>query len=274
MKKINILFILLLFVTYSCQEDKIETFDLDVSKIYFQMQNFGGSNGVEGYTTSMSYSFVGVDQQVQEVSFKGYVKLMGEVKDFDRPISLVVDEEKSTMPADGYEIDESSLMIAAGANSSDVVVRFKRTASLRTSADTLVLKLIDNEHFTVLNSYKSTNDWRTTTAADMDGSRYTFAISEVYKRPDSWHGGSPLYVNTYFGTWTATKFIFINEFYGFTVNDWIYVNSATSKLSIGRMHFYATQLQDELQRRADEGNPLYDEDGSYMQLPAPYSVNY
>ena len=48
MKKINILFVLLLFMTYSCQEDKIETFDLNVSKIYFQVQNFGGPNGVEG----------------------------------------------------------------------------------------------------------------------------------------------------------------------------------------------------------------------------------
>lgn len=274
MKKINILFILLLFVTYSCQEDKIETFDLDVSKIYFQMQSYADYNGVEGYTTSMSYSFVGIGQQMQDVSFKGYVKLMGEVKDYDRPIRVVVDEEKSTMPAEGYEIDESTLMIAAGANSTDVVVNFKRTANLRTQADTLVLKLLDNEHFTVLNSYKSMNDWRNTTTADMDGSRYTFVLTEVYKRPDSWHGGTPLYVDTYFGTWTATKYIFINEFFGFTENDWIYINSATAKLSSGRMYFYARQLQEELQRRADEGNPVYDEDGSYMQLPAPYSVNY
>ena len=274
MKKINILFVLLLFMTYSCQEDKIETFDLNVSKIYFQVQNFGGPNGVEGYTTNMDYSFVGVDQKVQEVSFRGYVRLMGVVEDFDRPIRVVVDDEKSTMPTDGYVIDESSLSIPAGANSTEVVVRFKRTANLRTNPDTLVLKLLDNEHFTVLNKYKSMNDWRNTTTADMDGSRYTFVLTEVYKRPDSWHGGSPLYVDTYFGPWTATKFIFVNEFFGFTLNDWVYVNSATSKLSIGRMYFYARQLQEELQKRADAGNPVYDEDGSYMQLPTPYSVNY
>lgn len=38
--------------------------------------------------------------------------------------------------------------------------------------------------------------------------------------------------------------------------------------------FYARELQSELQRRADEGDPVYDEDGSYMQLPDAYRVDY
>jgi hypothetical protein len=40
------------------------------------------------------------------------------------------------------------------------------------------------------------------------------------------------------------------------------------------MPFYARELQSELQRRADEGDPVYDEDGSYMQLPDAYRVDY
>ena len=46
------------------------------------------------------------------------------------------------------------------------------------------------------------------------------------------------------------------------------------KVSKGRMPFYARELQSELQRRADEGDPVYDEDGSYMQLPDAYRVDY
>ena len=63
----------------------------------------------------------------------------------------------------------------------------------------------------------------------------------------------------------------INGFFGFTTTDWTW---ATGKVSKGRMPFYARELQSELQRRADEGDPVYDEDGSYMQLPDAYRVDY
>ena len=173
-----------------------------------------------------------------------------------------------------FEINVDTLKIRAGENFCNVGVRFFRTEDLLVVADTLVIKLEDNEHFTVLKEYNSTNDWSNTNASKMDGSRYTFVLSEVYTRPGSWHGGSPLYVNNYFGEWTVTKYIFINEFFGFVPDDWVWINSATSKLSFGRMHFYAKQLQQELQRRADIGEPVKDEDGSLMQLPSPYSVEY
>lgn len=274
MKKNNLILILLLFAIMSCQEDKIETFNLDEDKIYFQLQSFSGANGAEGYSTSTKYSFVGRDQSVTQVVFRGSVKLMGNIKDYDRSIRVVIDKENSTMSEDGYEINTDTLKIKAGANSVNVNVRFNRTMDLRTSSDTLVLKLENNEHFTVLQEYKSSNDWSNTTATTIDGSRYTFVIDEIYRRPDSWHGGSPLYVTNYFGDWNPTRFIFINGFFGFSLDDWVWVNGPTSKLSIGRMGFYAKQLQAELQRRADIGEPVKDEDGSNMQLPAPYIVDY
>lgn len=274
MKKINIIFILLLLVLSSCKEDKIETFNLDENKVYFQVQSFSGANGVEGYSTTTSYSFVGVGQSATQIVFRGQVKLMGEVMDYDRPIRVVVDKEKTTMDNEGYEINTDTLRIKAGENAVNVNVRFFRTHNLLTQTDTLVLKLEDNEHFTVLKEYKSNSDWSNTTAAKMDGSRYTFVLDEIYKRPDSWSGSAPLYVNNYFGEWSITRFIFVNDFFGFTLNDWILVNGSTSKISVGRMAFYARQLQNELQKRADSGDPVKDEDGTNMQLPSPYTVDY
>ena len=40
------------------------------------------------------------------------------------------------------------------------------------------------------------------------------------------------------------------------------------------MPFYAGELQKELQRLADAGTPLREDDGTLMQLPSPYNVNY
>ncbi len=264
-----------MLLLFGCEEHKIQLYDIEESKVFFQVQTFSGANGAEGYSTSTAFSFVGFEQEFTQVRFNGTVKLMGEVKEYDRPVKVVVDNANTTMNEGiGFEIDLDTLIIKAGENSAQIGVRFLRTLDLRISPDTLTLKLEPNEHFSVLEEYKSHNDWRNSTAAAIDGTRYTFIISEVYTRPNSWIDGSPLYVNRYFGEWNPTRFIYINDFLGFTLNDWVFVNSATSKLSIGRMPFYARQLQEELQRRADSGNPVLDEDGSFMQLPEPYGVDY
>ncbi len=275
MKRTNIIYLFLLLFLSGCSEDEIETFDLNESKVFFQVQSFSGANGSEGYSTSTSYSFVGNKQSFTQYVFNGTVKVMGEIKDYDRPFKVVIDKDKTTMTEGlGFEINTDTLKIKAGENSAKVAVRFFRTKDLLERSDTLTLKLEANEFFDVLNEYKSDNNWANTTADKIDGSRYTFVMTEIYTRPDSWSGSGPLYVNSYFGEWNPIKYIFINDFFGFNSNDWIYINSATSKLSSGRMLFYARQLQKELQRRADSGKPVLDEDGSNMQLPAPYNVDY
>ncbi|EJW91139.1 hypothetical protein EVA_20754, partial [gut metagenome] len=136
--------------------------------------------------------------------------------------------------------------------------------------DTLTLKLEPNENFQILEKYKSSNQWGNSSATDIDGARFTFIIDEITKCPPRWNGGG-IHANRYFGEWTPEKYNYINGLFGFTQDDWEW---ETGKISAGRMSFYAMELQKELQRRADEGDPVYDADGGYMQLPAPYDVDY
>lgn len=263
-------------VCTACQEEHVDLYDRGDSMVYFQTQNFSGSNGAEGYTTITTFSFVDYDAAWTSVEFNAEVKLLGEVKDYDRALKVVVDEERTTMkpydsemnPDGGYSIDFDTLRIKAGSNSGRVGVRFMRNASIKERVDTLVLKLEANEYFDVLDEYKSSNVWSNTTAGVIDGTRYIFAISEIYTKPSRWDG---LSANNYFGNWNPTRYAYINGLFGFTTNDWIW---ATGKISKGRMSFYARELQKELQRRADEGDPVFDEDGSYMQLPDAYRVDY
>lgn len=256
----------------SCQQEEIDAYEMDESKVYFQTHSFSGANGAEGYSTTTFFSFMSYPLNFQNVVFRGTVQLLGEVKDYDRSIRVVVDEEETTMAPEGYEIDLDTLKIKAGTNKGEVGVRFFRTESILEKPDTLVLRLEENEYFHVLQTYKSSNVWDNTTAGNLDGSRYTFVISEVYTRPDSWSK-----VQRYFGDWSRVRHSFIDSFFGFSKNDWDFWGGV--KLSDGRMPFYARELQKELQRRADAGEPVYDgvdEEGkpNYMQLPDPYRVNY
>ncbi len=253
----------------ACQQETIETYGLEESKVYFQSQTFTGANGAAGYSTSTNFSFVDRDPEVwTSVVFRATVQLMGNVKDYDRTVKVVVDAEKTTMvEGEGYVIDLDTLKIKAGANTGTIGVRFLRPMRLREQIDTLTLKLLPNEHFNILEEYKASNVWSNTTAGKIDGTRWTFAISEIYTRPDRWSGVN---ADAYFGRWTASKYAYINAFFGWTSTDWTFQTVIVSS----RMAAYAKELQKELQRRANEGNPVYDEGGSYMQLADAYAVDY
>ena len=263
-------------ICIACQKEEVGLYDRDDSKVYFQMQNFTGSNGAEGYTNVISYSLLDYNAIYTSVPFNAEVKLLGEVKDYDRALKVVIDEERTTMtpydaetnPDGGYVVDFDTLKIPAGSNVGIVSVRFMRNSSIKRKEDTLVLKLEANEYFTLLKTYKSSNVWSNTAADTIDGTRFTFRIREIYQKPRRW---DELSASNYLGSWNTIRYTYINGLFGFTNSDW---EAATGKISKGKMSFYARELQKELQRRADEGDPVYDEDGSYMQLPDAYKVDY
>ncbi|MCQ4955105.1 hypothetical protein NE453_20695, partial [Holdemania filiformis] len=69
----------------------------------------------------------------------------------------------------------------------------------------------------VLNAYKSSNVWSNTTADTIDGTRYTFLISEIYTQPSRW---GDVAADQYFGKWNPVRYAYINGFFGFTTTDW------------------------------------------------------
>lgn len=253
----------------SCKEETIDLYESDNAKIYFQEQTSSSSNGSEGYSTSIKFSFVNRSLDWTSVVFRGTVKLMGNIADHDRACKVTVDEENTTMIAgEDYEINLDTLKIKAGANCGYIGVRFLRSANIKQEAKKLTLRLEPNENFGILETYKASNVWSNTTADSIDGSRFTFTIDEIYTMPSQW---DRVGASTFFGTWTATKYAYINNLLGFTTNDWEW---ATNKISKARMPYYATTLQKDLQQKADAGEPVYDEDGNYMQLGDSYKVNY
>lgn len=258
-------------IFFSCKEETIELYEMNEAKIYFQEQTYTNADGSAGYSTSAKFSFMGRDPEIwTNVVFKAPVKLLGSVVDYDRLCKVTVDVENTTMvEGRDYEIDLDTLKIKAGKNQGELGIRFLRSRELREEALTLTLRLEPNENFTVLETYKSSNSWTNTTAKDVDGTRYSFTIDEVYTLPPGW---TRVNANKFFGEWNPTKYSYINGFFGFSNDDW--GPFETGKISTGRMPFYAKELQAELQRRYDEGNPVLDDDGGFMQLPAPYEVDF
>ena len=61
---------------------------------------------------------------------------------------------------------------------------------------------------------------------------------------------------------------------GLTIQDWQKAGQEGALITYGKFNYAATLMRNKLQALADDGKPVYDEDGSFMQLGSGYKVEY
>ena len=256
----------------ACQEDEIMLFDREEAGVYFQ---YGGQTRLyinsEAYYDTLSYSFSTASDTVTEVILETRIRTMGKVKDYPRSIALSVDEENTTaIEGTHYEIDFTKAVIPAGEGEIMFPVKFLRAPDLMDKRVQLMLKLEDNEHFKVyFNEQKNTNVY-TSVGEQIMANRFRFTVSEIYTEPSYW--GS--FAGDILGEWSVAKFRFVNNVCEIPVEDWNRGGYDDSKVQAGRFPIYGIMVRNELQRLADAGTPVLDDDGSYMQLGPNYEVDY
>lgn len=257
----------------SCKKQDIPLFESEISGIYFQrgdiMRNFNIFYSPDNYYDSTAFSFTVAPASTMDTILRTRVAVMGKLKDYPRPFKVSADHTLSTaVEGKHYEIDHNSAVIPAGANEAFIGVKFNRTADMLDNTFKLVLKLEDNEHFKVVME-KQRNTNRYGSGTDISADRFRFIVSEVYTEPPYWR----LWGRTYFGPWTLTKYRYVNNILGWTHSDWQSL-AGDSKLKFGYLHPAAITVRNALQALADAGTPMFDEDGSKMQLGPNYLVKY
>ena len=278
MKKLSYIYYLLFAVlAVSCSEEELETFDGRVSGIYIQRTSgttysWTGAILYRSYLDSVYISFSKEKDEVKSVRTFLTVGTMGNVADSDRPFVLKVDEAKSTaVKGVHYDYDESLAYIPANSAKVSIPVTLYRHEDLKKKNYRIEFYIESNENFTAeLESYKNTSDW-TAATADLCGTRYKIIMSEQYTEPGYWGWFCE---DEFFGTWTVSKFLKINSVMGWSVNDWENAGSTGAKVSLGRFPYAAKMVRKILQEEADNGHPVLDDDGGYMQLLPPYLVDY
>ena len=270
-KKILYLFLLPLIFT-ACETKDIPVYTSDDAALYFQWtaSYIWGSTTVT-YSNSTEFTFAGAAAEKNNVTYSAEVRTMGNVTDYDRPFKVEIDKEMSTgIQGVHFDTNLDTLKIKAGKSNAYVRITFYRTPDLLDSTLTVVLHLIENEHFNArIDEYKKTNQWNSS-SENLDGTRYTFKFNEQYSEPTywSWFGEG------FLGPWTPQKYIVVNSVMGWTVNDWSQAGQAGAKVSYGRLGFAAKAVRNYLQEQADNDTPVKDKDGSYMQLADGYTVDY
>ena len=245
-KKILYLFLLPLIFT-ACETKDIPVYTSDDAALYFQRtaSYIWGSTTVT-YSNSTEFTFAGAAAEKNSVTYSAEVRTMGNVTDYDRPFKVEIDKEMSTgIQGVHFDTNLDTLKIKAGKSNAYVRITFYRTPDLLDSTLTVVLHLIENEHFNArIDEYKKTNQWNSS-SENLDGTRYTFKFNEQYSEPTywSWFGEG------FLGPWTPQKYIVVNSVMGWTVNDWSQAGQAGAKVSYGRLGFAAKAVRNYLQEQ-------------------------
>ena len=179
--------------------------------------------------------------------------------------------DSTTCSDANVSLEGNDFIIKAGCAMDTVRVVFTRTPDLLNKTVRAFFRLEPNENFDVPfdQGLKDTPTW-SATGKILPADSYFFTFGEIYNKPSYWNW----YGDTYWGTFTPEKYLALNDCMGWTQTDWSNSGTAGSGVNLGRLPFSAVKFQKYLQKFADEGNPKREADGSLMQLPSPYTVNY
>lgn len=118
----------------SCEEQGLMVNDNDVSYIIF-------ANDMTKDTTTVSFKVYN-EGEVPEIPLE--VSVYGKVQDKDLKFSVSVDEDRTTLPADLYELPTECL-IEKGQLTGNVYIKFKNSEILSTNTLILALKIDEKE---------------------------------------------------------------------------------------------------------------------------------
>lgn len=280
MRKLLYVLMLMPLMFLACNEDEIPTFESDDAGIYFQsgVQTRFYLN-IDQYWDTLRHTFSQDADNVTSYVMSARLRTLGKVRDYERKVRVTIDHEYTTaIEGTHFTADLGNVVVPAGAAEVEVPVTFFRTADLREKEVRLMLKVEDNEHFKVpFTQQKNTNIYYSSGDTIM-ANRFLFIVDEFYSEPVIWSFFNSMYpdgVNPC-GAWSPKKQRLISQLCNVSEDDWDYLKGWANNRGVQYQSFiyYAIVLQVYLQEQADAGTPVYEEDGSFMQLGPGHEVDY
>lgn len=223
---------------------------------YYSTTSYSGSSVIYNYKdTTRDFSLANVTGDYTQVSIP--VRVFGEVSVEDRPfivkvIGGTVEEGKDfTLPEE--------LIMPGGKAMTYLVVKINKTDELQDGVVRYItLGLEENEYFKpYIKTLMTGND-------TINTQQITIRYSLVFEEPWTWS----FYCLNTLGEYSHAKLKFLLDLMGWTYSEF----SNKNLYSINEPLAMFAQI--ELQKRADEGNPVRELDGSLMQLAGAYLVDY
>jgi hypothetical protein len=208
------------------------------------------------------------------------VRLMGEPKDYDRPIRFeMIDTASTAKQGADVELLPDKSFIPAGKNLGVVALKLKNTSDLNDTTLMVKIRLLANEYFQV--NYTQTINADINTAGKMIATEYRLFFNNSSDMPNLWADFSSRFTN-YWGTFSKVKLDVICEVCHVDRSLFEYDPQTQKASTVWGQRFPMAILQNmctAVNRYLDnwkathDGNPLTDEKGNVVQL-GKYAQNW
>lgn len=273
--KIFLLLSLFLLSMTACKKDMMQY--EGVEGVYFAVQH-GASWGTERtwpYQPYTNVEFVKLPGNEATINIK--VMITGPVKAYDRPFTVEIDPDSTTAQAGvHFENISKTLAIPAGKMEAYVPVTLKRTADLQTSAKSIGLKLVPNEHFKLsFTEWDAVPGYTASTSgivAEFDASLHKINVNDFMVQPAVWIGSIQA-GNRESGSWGAfsrKKIELMCQLFNLTYADFGSTVTMPSVLS----SLITAEAARYLIERYNAKDPVLEEDGRLMYIGAVPWTSY
>lgn len=201
------------------------------------------------------------------INFAVKVTITGPVKSYDRSFRVAVNPDSTTaVLGQHYEAVQEQWTIPAGAISTNVIVRLKRTPDLQEKVKTLGLRLVPTSDFSL-----SFPEWDAIPAfkegvvvPKFDASLHTLRLNDLMVTPAVWSGSiQPGNKESgLFGIFSRRKMDFLSEYLGLKYEDF----ANTTVMPMARQLLVASDATPILVRLKDAGTPVLEADGRLMWM--------
>lgn len=247
----RLFYILIGFALISCDKNELLTYE-EGSGIYFD------NSQIQRDTVPVSWGLK--NTEVQEQAIRLEVRLIGQVRDYDRPFNINVIEEpgdpRAARPGTDYKPFPLEYTIPAGQASAIIDIDVLRSPDLVEGQRNLTIRLEESDELKFMYSRKLTDTLQNTHWLDI---QRVLKITENFPQPNWWL----IYGQKYFGDWSATKSILICDMMGIDRETWVGQVHATPEFSEGRLRFAGVYIHRWLQQ---QNPPVLDEDDSPMEM--------
>lgn len=261
-----------------CSKNEVIMYDDAEKDGIFIQQRTGTSYNSSGIITSSTYSdsstisLVNYAADRKEFTLSVPIQIMGKVSNVDRTVAFKINKELTTaIEGEDFQINYDTLRVLAGANKATLRIKIIRTPKLQKKEVCIAVELVENENFKIYFKTFKSNNPVVSTSVDLSAVVFKFKVSDMPKEPypDWIFYGKGLY-----GKWTVNKFNLINSTMGWTSAGWDKFGDPGPYPNYGKINISVIIIREIVQKAADSGTPILDDDGTYMQFPEPNNIDY
>gem|GEM_PF-1225386 len=236
------------FIMTSCSKEEIKFYD-GTPNVYFYWsveREFSWADLKDSTEITFAYYSARVTDTVYNIP----INVAAAPTDYDRVINFEVLPGSNAVKGKHYDWNADQLILEAGKNQAILPITFHRTEDMATDTIIMDIALKDSKDFKVNMSSVILDE---VTGKKRNLTTWRIYVSDIVTKPGTW-------LDFLFGKFSLKKYKLISEVLNISYSDFASVRDIPTVMG------YATIVQRYLNLQRQNGNIIYDEDGTEMTM--------